>query len=167
MALLRVVRHARRRPRLNAALRPLAGLLVLVGLVSACRRSDPDLQPEAVLKDSLGLSDRDRVHRIQLSSPDNVETPAPDSVAILPGDYVEFLTTDGKVHAVSFVLDSLPSGGADFMKGAAQEASPPLVSAESRFLVTFTDAPAGRYPFVVAGNGTEGRGAIVVGRPPR
>lgn len=167
MALLRVVPHGGGGRRLSFRFRPLVGLLALVTLSSACKRSDPSLEPDAVLKDSLGLGDRDRVHRIRLASPGNVESPDPDSVQILPGDYVEFVTTDGKVHAVSFVLDSLPSGGADFLRGGAQESSPPLVSEQSRFLVTFTGAPAGRYPFVVAGNGVEGRGAIVVGRPAR
>jgi plastocyanin len=138
---------------------------VLAFLSSACKKPDTSLQPEKLLQDSLGLAVQDRVHRIQLTSPGNVETIAPDTMRVAPGDYVEFTTGDGKVHAVSFVLDSLPAGGADFLRTSAQESSPPLISPESRFLVSFKDAPVGRYPFVVAGNGPDGRGAIVVAPP--
>ena len=118
-----------------------------------------------MLRDSLGLGDEDRVHRVRLSSPGNRETIEPGSVQLRPGDYVEFVTSDRRVHAVSFVLDSVPPGAADFLRGSAQESSPPLVEPESRFLVSFQRAPPGRYPFVVAGNGAEARGAILVGEP--
>ena len=162
MALLRHVRHTRGGRRLSLRASRLVGLLVLAALGSACKKPDTSLQPEKLLQDSLGLAAQDRVHRIRLTSPGNVETIAPDTVRISVGDFVEFVTGDGKVHAVSFVLDSLPAGGADFLRGSGQESSPPLVNAQSRFLVSFRDAPAGRYLFVVAGNGPDGRGAITV-----
>lgn len=162
MAFLRGLRNAGRRRRLS--FRAVAGVVVLLAL-SGCKKPDTSLQPEQMLRDSLGLGDGDRVHRVRLGSPGNVETVDPVSVRIEPGDYVEFVTTDRKVHAVSFVLDSVPPGAADFLRGSAQESSPPLVSADARFLVRFADAPAGRYPFVVAGNGADGRGDVVVGAP--
>jgi plastocyanin len=120
-----------------------------------------------VLRDSLGLGDDDRVHRIRLSGPGNRETVEPGSLDVRPGDWVEFRTADRRVHAVRFVLDSLPTAAADFLRASSQESSPPLVEAEARFLVSFQGAPVGRYPFVVAGNGTEARGAIVVAEPSR
>lgn len=165
MALLRRVRHPGRGRRLSVRRRPLSGLLLLAVLGSACKKPDTSLQPEKLLQDSLGLSSKDRVHEVRLASPGNVETPTPGSVQALPGDYVEFVTTDGKVHAVSFVLDSVPAGGAAFLRASGQESSPPLVSAESRFVVSFKDAPPGRYVFVVAGNGAEARGAITIAAP--
>jgi plastocyanin len=136
--------------------------LLLAGLVSACNRSDARLRPEAILRDSLGLDDDDRVHQIRLGAVDNRESLDPPTVTVRVGDYVEFLTTDRRVHAVSFVLDSLPPGAADFLRRSGQEASPPLVETGTRFLITLADAPTGRYPFVVIGNGAEARGAVVV-----
>lgn len=121
--------------------------------------------PEQVLRDSLGLGDDDRVHRVSLTSVDNREAPDPDSVEIRVGDHVEFRTADRRVHAVGFLLDSLPPGAADFLRRTGQEGSPPLVEVDARYLVTFADAPPGRYPFSVVGNGAEGRGAVVVGEP--
>ena len=136
--------------------------LLLGGILCACQRPDPELQPEAVLRDSLGLGDDDRVHRIHLGSAANRETILPATVEVRVGDYIQFTTTDRRVHAVSFVLDSVPPGDADFLRGSGQVASPPLVELQSHFVVTFAGAPAGWYPFVVVGNGMEARGAVVV-----
>ena len=132
-----------------------------------CKRPDPSLQPDAVLRDSLGFGEEDRVHRIRLSSPDNRETVEPGSVEVRPGDWVEFRTADRRVHAISFVLDSLSPAAVEFLRSSSQESSPPLVEPEARFLVSFEGAPVGRYPFVVAGNGAEARGSIVVAEPSR
>jgi plastocyanin len=161
------VRHAGRGRRLSFPPRPLLGLLLILTLGSGCRKPDRSLEPEALLRDSLGLGEDDRVHRIQLSSPDNRERIEPAAVEVRPGDYVVFLTGDRRVHAVQFLLDSVPPGGADFLRGAAQEASPPLVEPDTRFLVTFAGAPLGRYPFLVVGNGSEAKGAITVAEPRR
>jgi plastocyanin len=159
------VRHGRRGRRLIWRARPIFGLVLLAVLASGCKKPDRSLEPEALLRDSLGLGEDDRVHRIRLSSPENRELIEPAAVDARPGDFVQFLTDDRRVHAVRFVLDSLPPGGADFLKAGAQESSPPLVEPASRFLVTFEGAPVGRYPFVVVGNGTEARGVIVVAEP--
>ena len=166
MALLRRVRNAGGGP-LTRRFGPALGLALVVALGSACKRKDASLQPDALLRDSLGLGDEDRVHRVRLSSPDNRETIEPASLEVRPGDFVEFMTTDRRVHAVAFVLDSVPPGGADFLRGSAQESSPPLLEPEARFLVAFDGAPLGRYPFVISGNGAEARGAIVVAEPSR
>ena len=162
------MRHAGGDPGLSSRSRPVLGLLLLLALGSACKReSGPDLRPDQLLRDSLGLSDDDRVHRVRLAGAGNRETVEPDSVLVRPGDWVEFATADRRVHAITFVLDSLPAGGADFMRTMAQEASPPLVEQQARFVVSFEGAPVGRYPFVVAGNGQEARGAVFVAEPPR
>ncbi|MSR36886.1 MAG: hypothetical protein EXR95_09670 [Gemmatimonadetes bacterium] len=161
------MRHAGRGRRLIVPPRPILGLLLIVALGSGCKQPDRSLEPEALLRDSLGLGEDDRVHRVQLTSPANRERIEPSSVEVRPGDYVVFLTGDRRVHAVQFLLDSVPPGGADFLKGGAQEASPPLVEPGTRFLVTFAGAPLGRYPFLVVGNGTRGMGAITVAEPKR
>ena len=149
-------------PRLRSAF-----VALLLSLPTACERPDPRLRPEQVLRDSLQLGDDDRVHRVQLLSQDNREAPEPAAVSVRPGDYVEFVTGDHRVHAIAFVLDSAAPAGAAFLRRTAQEGSPPLVVPEARFVVTFADAPPGRYPYLVIGNGAEGRGQVVVGEPER
>ena len=154
-------------PHSNRCGRGAALLFLIVGLVAACERSDPRLRPDLLLKDSLNLGDGDRVHRVRLSRVDQRESPDPSSLEILEGDYVEFVSVDRGVHAVSFELDSLSSGHAQFLRTSGQEGSPPLVLQGSRFVTLFEGAPLGRYPFVVVGNGTEGRGVVVVTEPER
>ena len=141
-------------------------LSLLVGL-SACERSDPKLRPGQVLQDSLNLGDDDRVHRVHLSRVDQKESPEPTSVEVREGDYVEFVSADRGVHAISFVLDSLSSAAVQFLRVSGQEGSPPLVLPGARFVVLFAGAPLGRYPFLVVGNGTEAHGAVVVVDPKR
>ena len=131
-------------------------------LATACERTDPQLRPDALLRDSLGLGDGDRVHRIQLGSVDNRERIEPVRVTVRPGDWVEFVTQDRRVHAVTFLLDDAPPAGAELLRRSGQDRSPPLVELEARFIVSFADAPEGSYPFVVIGNGQDGRGTIVV-----
>ena len=144
----------------------MALFFVLVGL-AACERPDPELRPGQVLQDSLNLGDGDRVHRVRLSRVDQRESPEPASVDVREGDYVEFVSADRGVHAISFVLDSLSSAAAQFLRASGQQGSPPLVLPGARFLVLFADAPPGRYPFVVVGNGTEAHGAVMVVDPKR
>ena len=139
----------------------LRSMLSVLGL-AGCGRAENQLQPDALLRDSLGLGDDDRVHRVRLGSADNRERIEPVQVTVRPGDWVEFITQDRRVHAVSFLVDGLPQPAADFLRASGQEASPPLVQPEARFVVSFADAPAGSYPFVVVGNGEEARGTIVV-----
>jgi plastocyanin len=81
---------------------------------------------------------------------------------VRPGDFVEFVTQDRRVHAVEFTLAGLPPAAASFLRTSGQESSPPLVEADARFVVSFAQAPPGTYPYVVIGNGEEGRGTIVV-----
>jgi hypothetical protein len=84
---------------------------------------------------------------------------------IEPGHYVEFFTQDGRVRTVSFLLDSLTAEQSDFLRSNGQDRSPPLVELETRYLVSFREAPTGRYPFVVEGNERAIRGAVVVASP--
>jgi hypothetical protein len=125
------------------------------------RDAPPQLQPDQVLRDELGLTDRDEVHRILLTAGAAEET-APDSVTVPPGAWVEFVTGDWRVHEVRFLSDSLDAPARAFLEGTDQLASPPLVDRDARFVVFFGDAPPGRYPFVVEGNGSPAHGVVVV-----
>lgn len=120
------------------------------------------LQPDQLLRDSLGLTEDDRVYRVSIDAVDNQERVQPGETRVLPDSWVQFMTADGRVHTVAFELDSLAPAAAAFLRDRGQERSPPLVERETRFLVNFQDAPAGRYPFVVEGNGAATRGAVVV-----
>jgi plastocyanin len=121
--------------------------------------------PDALLQDSLGLSADDRVHRVVMGTRDGAEFVDPVEVTLEPGGFVEFFAEDRRVRTVSFLADSLSSEQADFLRARGQDRSPPLLELESRYLVTFEDAPLGRYPFVVEGNARRIFGAVVVGSP--
>ena len=138
-------------------------LLLAVVLVGGCRGEEvpPDLQPDAVLRRELGLTDADRVHRVLLTSAER-ERLTPDSVVLPRGAWVEFVTGDWRLHEVRFVMDSLRAAGRAFLESTDQAASPPLVDRDARFVVFFGDAPTGRYPFVVEGNGRPAHGVVVV-----
>jgi plastocyanin len=142
-------------------------LSALAILGSGCRRADETLRPDTLLRDSLGLGDDDRVHRVGLGSADNQEVIQPPQVTVQPGDYVEFVTQDRRVHALAFTLEGLSPAAAEFLVGTGQQSSPPLVESGTRFVVSFEAAPLGTYPYVVRGNGAEGRGTIVVAEDER
>lgn len=142
--------------------RSVRGVLVGVLLCAGCSPVN-EYPPDQLLRDSLGLGDDDVVRRIHVRAIGNLETVSPARLAIESGSYVEFVSTDRRIHWVRFELDSLEAEAADFLRSGSQEESPPLVNRESRFVVTFRDAPDGRYPYVVQGNGGAGRGVIVVG----
>jgi len=135
-------------------------LLVLLAGLAACG-PDPELRPDQRLQDEIGLSPRDEVHRIAISGGEREEA-EPREVTVPPDAYVEFVTTDAWVHEVRFELDSLDGPARDFLERTDQQDSPPMVNADSRFLVSMRGAPAGRYPFRVEGNGESVAGAVVV-----
>jgi plastocyanin len=141
----------------------------MLGLASlgGCReREQPNPNPpDSLLIDSLSLTSEDHVHRVILTSSNTSESVQPSEVRIEPGHYVEFFTQDGRVRTVSFLLDSLTAEQSDFLRSSGQDRSPPLVEMETRYLVSFREAPTGRYPFVVEGNERAIRGAVVVAAP--
>ena len=135
-------------------------LLILVAGLASCG-PDPELMPDQRLQDELGFSPRDEVHRISITGGEQ-ESVVPREVIVPDDAYVEFVTTDSWVHEVRFELDSLQRSARDFLERTDQVASPPMVNADSRFVVFMEDAPPGRYPFLVVGNGAPTRGAVVV-----
>ncbi len=121
----------------------------------------PELQPDAVLRDSLGLTSDHEVHRVLLTG-GPVEVIEPAALSVRPGVLIAFTTGDWRVHDVRFEVDSLSPEARAFLEGSGQVASPPLVNRDQRFVVTFEGAPPGRYPFLVEGNGAPARGVVVV-----
>ena len=152
-------------PRIRNRLVPAALAMACVLAAGACDRGDPELRPDDLLRDSLGLGDEDRVHTVRISTASSRERAEPDTLRVLPGDLVQFVTEDRRPHTVAFFVDSLPEAAAAFLRSTGQEGSPPLVEVESRFLVTFRDAPEGRYPYRVEGTGEAATGAVVVAQP--
>lgn len=138
-------------------------VVAAVGL-GACRGADgdPSLRPDSVLQAELGLTDRDEVHRVLVQGGD-VEVLTPGEVVISAGAWVEFVTGDWRVHEVRFEVDSLTADARSFLEKSDQVASPPMVNRGDRFVVSFADAPDGRYPFIAEGNGAPARGVVVVG----
>jgi hypothetical protein len=153
-----------------AALGPLGVTLVLtagwaLALPGCAGAPDLSLRPDSVLRAELGLTDDDRVHRVAIRG-GRREGLSADSVELLPGAWLEFVTLDWWVHEVRFEADSLGLEARAFLERTDQMASPPLVNQDDRFVVSFAEAPEGRYPFVVEGNGAPARGVVVV-RPKR
>lgn len=139
------------------------GLLLALLLVGfSCDGPNPH-PPDALLRDSLGLTLDDRVHRVGIERVNGSERITPRRVRIRPGDHVSFETRDRYVHTVSFVLDSLSADQRAWLRSTDQDRSPPLLRLDARFVVRFGgDAPPGSYPFLVEGNGRPGRGAVVL-----
>ncbi|MEX2466117.1 MAG: hypothetical protein WD995_04360 [Gemmatimonadota bacterium] len=145
----------------------IASAALAVGLlaVAACQPGDSELSPDRRLQSELGLDLRDRVHEVLLSA-GPARAAEPEETLVRPGDYLQFVTTDSWIHELIFEADSLAPGALAFMEELDQLASPPMVSRGSRFVVSFVEAPEGRYPYRVEGNRAPVRGVIVVATPP-
>ena len=157
-------------PRRAAVRGPLAmGLAVAAAWAFALPgcAGDPDttLRPDSLLRAELGLTDEDRVYRVAVSG-GTQESLSAAVVELPPGAWVEFVTLDWWVHEIRFEADSLTPEARAFMERTDQMSSPPLVTKDERFVLSFAGAPEARYPFVVEGNGAPARGVVVV-RPGR
>jgi plastocyanin len=148
----------------SACLRELlaAGLTCLA--LAGCDPPDPSLQPDETLQVELGLTVRDEVHRVTLTG-GQFERADPAALSIGLGAHVEFVTADWLIHEVIFEEDSVPPEAWTFLTRTDQAASPPLIDRDTRYVVSFEEAPPGRYPYVLEGNGAPGRGVIVVREP--
>jgi plastocyanin len=131
-------------------------------LVAACR-SEPDLtlQPDSVLQATFGLTPEDRVYRVAVTGGE-IERAEPAALSIEAGAYVEFVSTDWMVHEILFDTASLTPAQRTFLDETDQVHSPPLIDRGSRYVLSFVDAPPGRYAFRLEGNGRAAQGAIVV-----
>lgn len=142
-----------------------AGLLLLVAVLLVACSPVPDTGPDPELEGarSVGLEDGARLRRIILGGRGSEEHILPPRVQAAPGDGVEFVTVDHRVHVVSFPPDSLSPEGAAFIDSTDQGMSPPLLHRGSRFILWLEGAPPGRYPFVSQGHGGIAHGVIEVG----
>jgi plastocyanin len=167
LAVLRGLRDGRRRLSRSASGDRSRWLVVAVATVSivlaatSCDRTPPELLPDDLLRSELGLTDRDRVHTVEVFG-GSAEHAEPRRLEILPGDYVQFVSTDWRVHEVHFVEDGLSTELWRFLADSRQESSPPLVQQGARFVMTFEGAPAGTYAYRLEGNSETGDGVIVV-----
>lgn len=146
-----------------------AGLLPFLFLFTSaegCRgpTADPDLIP-AEEAEALGLTAGARLHRVSLGGRGAEEHAVPTVIRAYPGDGVEFLSVDHRVHTLEFVTDSLAREVREFLEATGQIDSPPLVSRGNRFILNLKNAPVGRYFFLSEGHGGTARGVIEVGLP--
>lgn len=153
-------RDISQRPRTPGPFALAAAALAL--LVGGCGgRVPPENRPDEVLRAQFGLTDQDEVHRVTLTGTES-ESLDPAQNTVPAGAWVEFITGDGWIHEVRFEADSLSAGARNFLERTDQMSSPPLVNRGQRFVVSFRDAPEGRYPFLAEGNGGMARGVVVV-----
>jgi hypothetical protein len=135
---------------------------VLLFALASCD-APAHLQPGAVLRDSLGLTSRDWVHTITLTERAGQSNIAPATVELRVGDWVDMRSGDGFVRVIRFEIDSLNAEARAWVRAQGIEASPPLLARGARWVVSFSEAPTGRYAFRVEGPTEPGRGALVVG----
>lgn len=165
MAILHCVRGRSDSLRLGGRRRLFTFVCCAPVVVGACApEPDPALQPDQVLQAELGLTLEDRVYRVALTG-GPVERAEPAALSVEPGAYVEFVTTDWLIHEVLFETDSLGALQRAFLERTDQVESPPLLERESRYVLSFVDAPPGRYTYLLEGNGRPARGVIVVAAP--
>lgn len=143
--------------------RQTAAALLLLPTVG-CEPVDPTLRPDEQLVSELGLTEMDRVHTVSLAT-GVAERADPDSILIRPGDFLQFVSTDWLIHEVHFDTAAMSERASSFLVITGQTASPPLLQRGAKFVLSFTDAPPGSYPFRLEGNREPGRGVIVVAPP--
>ncbi|MGY8777704.1 MAG: hypothetical protein ACKVIN_06235 [Longimicrobiales bacterium] len=132
--------------------------------ITGCEPVDPALIPDAQLQAELGLTEDDRIHTVQISTGVG-ERSDPDAVTVSAGEFVQLVSTDWFVHEVRFDLDAMALDTRAFLERTGQTVSPPLLQEGSRFVLSFANAPAGRYPYLLEGNRESGLGEIVVASP--
>lgn len=137
-------------------------LCAVAALGAAGCEAPPELQPDPLLQDSLGLTSRDRVHVVRMLQREGREAADPDSVVVRPGDWVDFVGGDGHPRIIEFELERVDEAPRDFLEGNGVRASPPLLGRDVHWAVPFAGAPPGRYPFRIEGSGETGHGVVVV-----
>jgi plastocyanin len=110
----------------------------------------------------LGLDPETPIHSVLLSGRGDRTRVLPGHTTVKAGDLVQFRVMDGRVHLVRFQIDEMEVDAGRFLEGTGQSGFPPLTERDARLVVSFVDAPAGRYPFVVEGYGPPVSGSIMV-----
>jgi plastocyanin len=121
--------------------------------------SDPELRAELLIPDDVVI------HRVDLSGRADLIRVIPTVTEAHPGDIVQFVVTDNRVHLVRFREDRIAGPRLEFLRATAQDRPPPLVERGARLVLTFEGAPEGSYYFEIEGNGTPVSGEIRVRAP--
>jgi plastocyanin len=134
-------------------------LLLLAATVAGCGRppepvSDPDLRAE------LGIPDETAIHRVELSGVQSENRVEPLVLEAAPGDVVQFVVMDHRVHLIRFLVDEMREDQRAFLARTSQDRPPPLLERDARLVLTFAGAPEGSYPYSSEGNGPPVRGEI-------
>ena len=138
-------------------------VLLLTCVAVGCEQdAPPELQPDVVLRETLGLDSRDWVHPVQLRVRGSAEVAEPARLRIRPGHWVEFRGGDARGHWVRFDTLTLADEARAWLRDTDQVESPPLLTPASRWVVSFAEAPAGYYAYEVEGSGQAGAGHIQV-----
>lgn len=129
---------------------------------SSCNSSQPSPPSDPELRLELGLPDEIPIHRIDVGDSGGETRVLPRVTEIRPGHVVQFVTLDHRVHLIRFDPAELDPVLLAFLRETNQDSPPPLVAEGSRLVLSFDDAPAGSYPFLVDGDGTPVTGEIRV-----
>ena len=141
---------------------PVLAVVALSLAIGSCEPPEPESTLDPELVEALGLAGDEVIHRIALGGRGSEEHVVPPTLEVAAGEIVEFVTVDRRVHVVRFTRDSLSTEAARFLGDTRQGSSPPMIQQGSRYVVTFENAPPGRYPFLVSGYGEDAGGAIIV-----
>ena len=138
---------------MNVPARPWSGcagtffFCILVGAFGCDRAGRPEPVQLVINGDTITLPEGTRVFDIEASAPGGSGSLRPSNVEVSVGDVVRFIATDGQPHAFVFEPDSSAGALSAFLETSGQMRSPPLVSRDSRWIVSLEGAPTGTYPF--------------------
>ncbi len=141
-------------------LRPIGALVCLALVGCGIEQKAPQIVEEIDLDPHSLIAAAAQV--VQLSGGRDVEHVVPPHLEIDPGEWVQFVTLDRRVHTLLFVADSLSPEATEYMRETGQLEGPPLLTLGSRFLVDFRDAPLGRYVFTSKSHGEPVFGSVTV-----
>jgi plastocyanin len=138
-------------------------LPLLFSSASCLPEPPPPSDPE--LREELGIPDEVPIHRIDLSGRGDLMRVVPPVTHAAPGDVVQFVVLDHRVHLVQFREERMSGELVEFLRSTGQDRIPPLMERETRLVLTFEDAPVGVYHFQVEGNGPPVDGEIRLSLP--
>ncbi len=119
-----------------------------------------ELRPDDVLRESLGLTDRDAVHVVFVRVRGVSEVAEPEIVETRRDAWVSFQGADTRGHVVRFDTLEMRADALEWLRESDQLVSPPLLTPASRWVVSFEGAPDASYPFAIEGSGELGYGLI-------
>jgi plastocyanin len=119
-------------------------------------RSDEKGPREIVLgTDTMKLPDSVHVATVRMDRSKRAEI-TPAQVTVRTGDLVRFIASDAGAHAIAFDGETLEQGAREFLDRTGQMRSPPFVESGSTWVVSFKDAPPGKYSYRCPTHGVQG-----------